>query len=171
MFIKFNRLALQRAAGERPSSSEKVQEMTDEYEHDNDAPSVSELFRRIGPPEQQQQQQQQQPQQQQQQQQQQQRDDSELDDVPANPVVVRSIPRPPPSADDLQRFIVEFVRDHTITARFRWPSHMEQTLQAAAVGFNPPMRDVVSVLKKKVMAYVKDLAEQEATGEDVGVVG
>ena len=64
------------------------------------------------------------------------------------------------------------MRDHTITARFRWQSHHEQQLQAAAVGFNSPMRDTVSVLKKKkVKAYVRDLAEQEAAGADVSVVG
>ena len=31
--------------------------------------------------------------------------------------------------------------------------------------------DVVSVLKKKVMVYVRGLAEQDAAGEDVSIVG
>lgn len=52
---------------------------------------------------------------------------------------------------------------------FRWQSHHEQQLQAAAVGFSPPIMDMVSVLKKKVMSYVKDLAEQEAQQEVAGV--
>ena len=85
--------------------------------------------------------------------------------------LVRSVARPPPSTDDVQRFVEEYVRTHTITARFRWQPHHEQQLQAAAVGFNPPMRDVVSVLKKKVMVYVRGLAEQDAAGEDVSIVG
>jgi hypothetical protein len=84
-------------------------------------------------------------------------------------VAVRSVPRPPPSTDDVQRFIVEYVASHTITARFRWQPHHEQQLQAAAVAFTPPMRDVVSVLKKKVMNYVRDVAEQEAAKEAVAV--
>ena len=159
MFVKFNRLALQRAAGEQQGSSDKVQEMSDKYEDTSDAPSVADLFKRIAEPEQDEQQ----PQQQEQ--------GSELDELPAEPVVVRSVARPPPSTDDVQRFVEEYVRTHTITARFRWQPHHEQQLQAAAVGFNPPMRDVVSVLKKKVMVYVRGLAEQDAAGEDVGIVG
>ena len=164
MFIKFNRLALQRAGGAGPGCGDEVREMTDEFEDDSNASFVAELFRMIEPPEQQQQQERQL-------QQKQQQNDSDLDELPAEPIAVRSVPRPPPSADDLQRFITEYVRDHTITARFRWQPHHEQQLQAAAVGFNPPMRDVVSVLKKKVMAYVRGLAEQEAAGADVSVIG
>ena len=148
MFVKFNRVALQRAAGEQQGSSDKVQEMTDKYDDTSDAPSVADLFKRIGLPEQDEKQ----PQQPQQQQEQQQ--GSELDGLPAEPVVVRSVARPPPPTDDVQRFVEEYVRTHTITARFRWQPHHEQQLQAAAVGFNPPMRDVVSVLKK-VMVYVR----------------
>jgi hypothetical protein len=164
MFIKFNRPALRRAAGE-VRKRENVEEMDDGYVEAEDAPSVAELFRKVSVAEQEgKQPPQQQPEQQEQQEQQE--AGSELD-VPAVLPEVSSVPRPAPSTDDVQRFIAEYVREHTITARFRWASHHEQQLQAAAVVCQPPMRDVVTVLKKKIMNYVKAQAEQEAAAEDV----
>ena len=129
MFVRFNRLALDKAAGVKDSScSDKpVREMTDEDNVADAAPTVAELFRRVAAeipePEEKQPEQPQQPPQQQQQQQQ---DDSELDEPPAEPAFVRSVPAPPPFTDDVQRFIVKYVREHTITARFRWQPHHEQ---------------------------------------------
>ena len=38
---------------------------------------------------------------------------------------------------------------------------------SCAVACQPPMRDVVTVLKKKIMNYVQAQAEQEAAAEDV----
>ena len=164
MFIRFNRPALRRAAGE-VGKRENVEEMDDGYVEAEDAPSVAELFRKVPVAEQEgkqpPQQQQQQPEQPEQQE-----AGSELD-VPVVLPEVSSVPRPAPSTDDVQRFIAEYVREHTITARFRWASHHEQQLQAAAVACQPPMRDVVTVLKKKIMNYVKAQAEQEAAAEDV----
>lgn len=167
MFIRFNRVALRRAAGE-VSSRKKVKEMTDDDDEavDEDASSVAELFRRIEMPEEKQPQQSQQPQPQPQPQQQQQQE-SEAEELPTEPVVVRIVPRPPESSDDVQRFIVEYVRTHDppITARFRWQSHFEQRLQCAAIRNNPPMRDVVGELKRKIMKYVRGLAAEEAAEE------
>ena len=173
MFIKFNRLALRKAAGEAVGR-DRLELMTDEYDGLDDAPSVTELFNRVPvaeqdvkqPEQQQQQQQQQQPEEQEEQQL-----DSELEEAVAVPVV-SSIPRPPPSTDDVTRFVVDYVRNtpHTITARFRWQPWHEQQLQAAGAAFEPPMRDTVTVLRRKVMQYVRAQAEQEAASDEVSAI-
>jgi hypothetical protein len=173
MFIKFNRLALRKAAGEAVGR-DRLELMTDEYDGFDDAPSVTELFNEVPvaeqdvkqPEQQQQQQQQQQPEEQEEQQL-----DSELEEAVAVPVV-SSIPRPPPSTDDVTRFVVDYVRNtpHTITARFRWQPWHEQQLQAAGAAFEPPMRDTVTVLRRKVMQYVRAQTEQEAASDEVSAI-
>ena len=165
MYIRFNRLALRRASGEVKSSSEKTAEIVDDDEENDDddaASSVADLFKRIAVPvllpEQDEKQPQQQPQQPQQQ-----------DEQPPQPAVVRSLPRPRPSDNDIERFISEYVRTHNITARFKWRDHHEQQLQAAAVNSVPLMLDTVMVLKKKMMAYVRglDVVVGAVAAEDV----
>ena len=49
--------------------------------------------------------------------------------------------------------------------------YRQHQLQAAAVSCVPPMRDTVTVLKKKIMAFVRDQAQQEAAGEDAVIAG
>ena len=46
-------------------------------------------------------------------------------------------------------------------------SAAHQLSTATVHAYPPPMRDVVIVLKKKIMNYVKAQAEQEAAAEDV----
>ena len=156
MMIRFNRLALRRAAGEQVGKLQ-TKEMEGEDAGIEAAASVAELFRRVVEEklddDEEKAEQQQPPQQQ------------PADEPPSVPALVRSIPRPPESADDVQRFIATFARDNSITARFRWPHHLEQTLLAAAVNNNPPIRDMISVLKKKVMAHVRGQAAEEAAAE------
>lgn len=139
------------AFGEVKSSSEKTAEIVDD--DDDAASSVADLFKRIVVPV---------PEQDEKQSQQQ-------DAQPPQPAIVRSLPRPRSSTDDVQRFITEYVHRHSITANFRWRDHHEQHLQAAAVSSVPPMLDTVMVLKKKMMAYVRglDIVVRAVAAEDV----
>ena len=153
MYIRFNRLALNRVAGERDSRRGEKDVEQAEDEEEEAAASVAELFKRVAVV-------------QQQPQQQEQEVERKDDEAPVAPAVIRSIPAPRPSLDDVQGFVVKYVRDHAITARFRWQPHHEGQLLAAAVANVPPMRDTVTVLKRKVMAYVRGQAEQEAAVEE-----
>ena len=170
MYIRFNRLALRRAAGEVKNSSEKTAEIIDDDDPDNvddeAASSVADLFKRIAVEHDEQ------PQEQLQQQEQQEQQQERHDEQSAQPAVVRSLPRARPSTDHVERFIAEYVRTRNITARFKWRDHHEQQLQAAAVNYVPPMLDTVMDLKKKIMLYVRGMDVVEsvaaaAAAEDV----
>jgi hypothetical protein len=163
MFIKFNEAALKRKPQE--VKKDKLREMDEHYEEPEDAASVKDLFRVIP-------------------------DDSDpvvfpevgeevveqmeaefeedtheekMSDVSA---VVSRIPPPPPSSDDVQRFIVDYVARHNIHAKTRWKAHQEQQLEAEGQAFKPPMMDQTIILKRKIMAYVKGLAEREQEEEE-----
>ena len=54
----------------------------------------------------------------------------------------------------------------TTPSRLACAGSLTTKLLAAAVANVPPMRDTVTVLKRKVMAYVRGQAEQEAAVEE-----
>jgi hypothetical protein len=70
----------------------------------------------------------------------------------------------------VQAFIVRYVRDNGIHARFVWKDYQLQRLEAAGAAWQPPMRDTTDRLKKRIMAWVrseeyKELQEAEAQAE------
>jgi hypothetical protein len=169
MFIKFNERTVRRmeewessmkeAKGRRRKRQQteappRGREMDEGYEEDEDTQSIAGLFMR---PE---------------------RKQSavevqdEKEEVHCHPQVVIpaaiiTVP-PPPAADEVQRFIEEYVRKYGIHSKFRWRDYHIQQLETAGLGWQPqPMRDTVDVLKRKIMAWVRGQTEQEAEVADV----
>jgi hypothetical protein len=180
MFIKFNQHTVARAEGNaRIASSnrrkpvkkrraaerdqgcvEMVANSSDEDEGEDDAPSIKGIFTRPA------------------------RAGGEVDagaervpaqiaapDAPVDqaPPVVSAV-LPEPAADPVQAFIVRYVRDNGIHARFVWKDYQLQRLEAAGAAWQPPMRDTTDRLKKRIMAWVrseeyKELQEAEAQAE------
>jgi hypothetical protein len=56
--------------------------------------------------------------------------------------------------DPLQAFIESYIQRERITPGYRWPEHKIICLQNAAAQCNPPLKDTVDALKKKIMATV-----------------
>ena len=73
---------------------------------------------------------------------------------------VRAVP-PAPAADEVEAFIMHYVRKVGITSRFTWVDWRLQALEAAGQLWSPPMRDTTDQLKKKIMAWVRSERGQE----------
>jgi hypothetical protein len=159
VFIRFNTAALARQPGrQRVKAAELGLEMKEEDEVD-EVPQMEGLFSRV-------------------------RVDAELDAAPAAEekeeakeelpaeaaasaaaVRVSSVAAPPPSADDVQRFIEQFVRDNSVTSRYRWNDDRSNELLKQAICFSPPIRDTDVVLRKRIKAYCRAAEAAEASEE------
>jgi len=93
------------------------------------------------------------------------------------PPSVSRIPEPPlpASADDVQRFIIDYVKKAPwpsgIHAKFRWTERYLGHLSNAAVNWTPPINQTDKVLQAKIMKYVRanpapSLEEDEYVSED-----
>ncbi len=80
--------------------------------------------------------------------------------------VIVAVPAPP-ATDEVQRFIEDYVRKHSIHSKYRWREYHISQLESSAAEWKPqPMRDTVDVLKRKIMAWVR-AEEAEADGASV----
>jgi hAT family C-terminal dimerisation region len=70
--------------------------------------------------------------------------------------IISQIDPPPPPVDHLQRFIVQYVRDNGIHSNYKWREHHMSHLSNAAVNFTPSIKDTDIVLRRKIMAYVRE---------------
>jgi hypothetical protein len=72
---------------------------------------------------------------------------------------VTAYPLLPVTADDVHRFIVDYVRKAPwpsgIHAKFRWTERYLGHLSNAAVNWTPPINQTDKVLQTKVMKYVR----------------
>jgi hypothetical protein len=79
---------------------------------------------------------------------------------------VRQIPRPAPSADDVQRFIVEFVKEQRLTAKSYWSADVKCALTSKCMNHRPPLRDTMKVMKAKVEAYLQGAQPGEPISDE-----
>ena len=85
----------------------------------------------------------------------------EDDEPPPSPPSISRIPDPPPSAsaDDVHRFIVNYVKTipwkSGIHAKFRWTERYVGHLSNASQTAVPPINDTVTELQRKIMKYVR----------------
>jgi hypothetical protein len=88
-------------------------------------------------------------------------------DASAPAPAIRQIPRPAPSADDVRRFIVEFVKEQRLTAKSYWSADIKCALTAKCMNHRPPLRDTMKVMKAKVEAYLQ--GAEEPSSDDMQV--
>ena len=81
--------------------------------------------------------------------------------------VISAVPRAA-AADDAQRFIDSVIGRMRVTASFRWTQYRLQMLEAAGREFDPPMLDMTSVLKEKVMNCVRGREAEERQAANAG---
>jgi hAT family C-terminal dimerisation region len=143
MFIKFNTHALKRRPAEREQGA--WIELDEKMEEVEEVPRLSGLFSREAKAAEQKDRAES-------------KEEKEEVQESSPAAVISQIDPPPPSVDDVQRFIVQYVSEHRIHARFRWQEHHMANLSNAAVRFQPSLKDTDVVLRKKIMAYVR--AEQ-----------
>ena len=157
MFIKFNERTLvrveeglERVKRKRAHVGPDLRcvEMGEDYEEDEDVPSVAGMFSRPPP-----------------------REavtevnigmdvDTEERGEPEVRAAVRAVP-PAPAANEVEAFIMYYVKKVGITSRFTWQDWKLQALEAAGQAWSPPMRDTTDQLKKRIMAWVRSEVGQE----------
>jgi hypothetical protein len=77
-------------------------------------------------------------------------------------VVISQVPRAPPR-DEMQAFIEHIVALMGVTSKFRWGEAKMLQLWTEGQKWRPPMEDMDTVLRNKIMAWVR--AQEQAAGE------
>jgi hypothetical protein len=156
MFIKFNQRIVataeqrskNRKDNKKAAEAEHCIEMVEEYEEDEKLPSVAGVF---GRPERKEDGKEEE-------RKQEGKEENAEEQEYQEPAV--SAIAPAPAVDNVQAFIESFVSRHSIHASFRWRDHHMQQLEAEGLAWKPPMRDTDTVLKRKIMAYVRAAEER-----------
>jgi hypothetical protein len=164
MFIKFNMATVTRVdqRGQKqhrkrsPDADAFCEEMGEDDEGDEPPPSIAGTFSRPKPP-----QQPRSPEAKADAEEYAQSDSEAEEKSEAAPAQVVLVPRAP-AATDVQAFIEHYVAEHGITIKYRWTDYRLQQLEAAGQAWNPQMKDTDVVLKKKIMAWLRE----EETGEE-----
>jgi hypothetical protein len=153
MFIKFNQRTLMRAESHKQTKAQQKTQgrgdamgdcmvMGEDYEEDDELPSVASLFTRPvvvveesapAPPA---------------------PESGEEEKAGVVAVVVSHVPRAPAS-DDVSAFIEDVVQVMGVTPMFRWTESRMNQLFCLGQQWRPPMRDTDVALRNKVMAHVK----------------
>ncbi len=165
MFIKFNKATVTRVdqRGQKqhrkrsPDADAFCEEMGDDDKGDEPPPSIAGVFSRPKPP------QQPRPSEEKANAEEHAQSASEAEEKSeAAPAQVIQVPRAP-AATDVQAFIEHYIAEHGVTIKYRWTDYRLQQLEAAGQAWRPPMKDTDVVLKKKIMAWLRDQdAEDEA---------
>jgi Protein of unknown function (DUF 659)/hAT family C-terminal dimerisation region len=162
MFIKFNERTVSRVEdwqGEKKAkrkrqrsplerAEQQVAEMGDDYEEDEDRPSIAGLFKRPEPrrveasegKEEK-------------------RDEQrveEEDECEAPMAAAVSAVPAAPLVDPVQAFIAHYVKEHGIHSKYRWKDWEMQVLEQAGQAWVPKMKDTTEVLKRKIMAWLRN---------------
>jgi len=163
--IKFNKATVTRVdqRGQKqhrkrsPDADTFCEEMGDDDKGDEPPPSIAGVFSRPKPP------QQPRPSEEKANAEEHAQSDSEAEEKSeAAPAQVIQVPRAP-AATDVQAFIEHYIAEHGVTIKYRWTDYRLQQLEAAGQAWKPPMKDTDVVLKKKIMAWLRDQdAEDEA---------
>ena len=69
--------------------------------------------------------------------------------------------QPAPPENDVQAFIEWYVREHGVSAKYRWGVDKMNTLHEAGQTWRVHRRDSDVVLKRKIMAWVRAVDEKE----------
>ena len=72
----------------------------------------------------------------------------------SEPIVLMQPPSPP-AVTLLERFITYYIQKHGLVAGFKWREWQLNTLQQEAISFDPPVKDTVDELKKRISAHLR----------------
>lgn len=81
--------------------------------------------------------------------------EEEEQQLPAAPVILQ-IEQPPVPVDHIERFITSYVASHNITTGYRWSEDRMNALEQTSINFDPPIKILAEVLKKKIMSWVNN---------------